>query len=137
MSLVLDASVTIAWLYPAESVTDATTIWRSVAMEGAWVPGLWKLEVANVLQLRRKRGQLKAEFVARSLADLETLPIEIDRETEARAWGETLELAGRHGLTVYDAAYLEIAVRRGLPLATLDGELRRAAGVEGVPVLGN
>jgi predicted nucleic acid-binding protein len=136
VSLILDASITIAWMYPEESTDGAIAIWKRVAAGGAWVPGLWKLEVANVLELRLRRGRMDAAFVAASLADLETLPIAIDKETDARAWGDTLELARRHRLTLYDAAYLELAVRLALPLASLDRELRATAAAEGVLVLG-
>jgi predicted nucleic acid-binding protein len=136
VSLVLDASITIAWMYPEESTAGAMAVWRRVAAGGAWVPGLWKLEVANVLELRLRRGRMDAAFVATTLADLESLPIEVDGETDVRAWSETLELARRHKLTLYDAAYLELALRRGMPLASLDRELRAAAEAEAVVVLG-
>ena len=135
MSLVLDASSTLDWFNRRPDTPGSSGLLDRVLQAGAWVPSLWKLEVANALHCSAVHGSRDADFVARSLADLETLPIAIDSQTEARAWNDTLELARRHKLTLYDAAYLELAVRRGLPLATLDGELRRAAEAERVAVL--
>jgi predicted nucleic acid-binding protein len=83
-----------------------------------------------------RRGQHPAEFRDGALADLALLPIQIDPETDRQAWGATARLAERHRLTLYDAAYLELALRRGLPLATLDKDLRAAASAEKVQLLG-
>lgn len=81
-------------------------------------------------------GKGSAAFRDATLNDLALLAIRTDPETETQAWGATVRLAGRHGLSVYDAAYLELAKRRGLPLATLDEPLREAARGEGVALLG-
>ena len=83
-----------------------------------------------------RRSRHDAAFRDATLADLALLPISLDPETDRQAWGATVRLAEQHKLTVYDAAYLELAQRRGVPLATLDKELRRAAGAEGVMLLG-
>jgi len=83
-----------------------------------------------------KRGLMTRERRDEALSDLQFLPISIDTETGEKAWKETLTLADRHQLTVYDATYLELALRRSLPLATLDRGLRKAAMVEGVVLLG-
>ena len=91
---------------------------------------MWWLEVANVLEMGVRRGRHDAAFRDATLADLALLPISTD------AWGPTLQLASRHGLTLYDAAYLEVAQRRALPLATLDVDLRAAGKAEGLPLLG-
>ena len=91
---------------------------------------------ANVLEMSRRRGRHDADFRDATLADLVQLPIQVDGETDNHAWAETLRLAERHKLTLYDAAYLELAQRRNLPLATLDRDLRRAAGAEKVRLLG-
>jgi predicted nucleic acid-binding protein len=136
MSLVLDSSVTIAWVYSDEATEPLDRVKLLVVEEGAWVPGLWKLEVANILQMGVRRKRNDAIFLVATLEDLSLLPIRIDGETEIQAWGRTLELADRHGLTVYDAAYLELALRRGLPLASLDKELRAAAAAESVRLFG-
>ena len=84
------------------------------------MPGLWRLEVANVLEMGVRRGRHNASFSEATLDDLALLPIQVDGETDRHAWGETLRLAERHQLTLYDAAYLELAMRRKAALATLD-----------------
>ena len=111
-------------------------VFDQLTAAGAWVPSLWRLEIANVLEMGVRRGRMDAAFRDATLADLELLPIQTDPDTEKHAWRLTLRLAERHRLTVYDAAYLELAMRRGLPLASLDRELRAAAAVEGVELLG-
>lgn len=136
MSLVVDSSVTLAWIYTDEVTAPIRQVFELVCNRGAWAPTLWRLEVANVLQMGVRRRRYDEVFLAATLADLALLPIRIDPETERQAWGPTLQLAGRHQLTLYDAAYLEVAIRRALPLATLDQELRSAARAEGVPLLG-
>jgi predicted nucleic acid-binding protein len=131
MSMVLDSSATLAWVYSDEITEPIRHVFNLVGESGAWVPGLWKLEVANVLEMGARRGRHDAAFRDSTLADLALLPISVDTETA------TLQLSERHRLTLYDAAYLELALRRGLPLASLDAELRRAAQAEGVVVLGS
>jgi len=136
MSLTLDSSATLAWVY-SDEVTDAIRdVFARVNERGAWVPAHWRLEVANILEMGIRRGRHDAAFRDATLADLALLPIRLDPETDRQAWGGTVRLAERHALTLYDAAYLELAQRRGLPLATLDKELRRAARAEGVMLLG-
>ena len=98
------------------------------------MPGLWKLEVASILEMGVRRGGHDAAFRNWTLADLALLPISVDAETDRQAWGATLQLSERHRLTLCDAAYLELALRRGLPLASLDAELCRAGQAEGVVV---
>lgn len=102
---------------------------------GAIAPVIWRLEVANGLAMIRRRGRMTEEDATRALSHLSLMPIEPDPETWSRAWSDTLALAEGHRLTVYDAAYLELALRRRLPLATLDKELREAAGACGVEVV--
>jgi predicted nucleic acid-binding protein len=136
MSLVLDSSATLAWIYSEETTDAIRHIFDLLTEHGAWVPGLWKLEVANILEMSVRRGRHDAAFRDATLADLALLPISLDPETDRQAWGATAQLAARHRLTLYDAAYLELAQRRGLALATLDRELRSAASNEGVILLG-
>jgi predicted nucleic acid-binding protein len=136
VSLVLDSSVALAWVYREERSEAISAVFEQVTEAGAWVPSLWRLEVANVLELGVRRGRIDAAFRDATLADFEFLPIQSDSETERHAWQSTLRLAERHRLTVYDAAYLELAMRRGLPLASLDRELRTAAGAENVALMG-
>lgn len=101
------------------------------------VPTLWRLEVLNGLQVAVRRGRINIAYRDASLTDLSSLVITIDPGTNHRAWSATLQLCDRFGLTPYDAAYLELAQRRRLPLATLDGELVRAAQAENVPLVGS
>ncbi len=136
MSLVLDSSVTLAWVYSEETSPAVNRVLQLVSSEGAWVPSLWRLEVANVLEMGVRRRRHGAAFRDNTLADLALLPIALDQDTAAHAWGGTLRLAERHRLTLYDAAYLELAKRRDLPLATLDTELRSAGKAEKVTLLG-
>jgi predicted nucleic acid-binding protein len=136
MSLVLDSSATLAWAYGDESTDAIGAVFHQLAAEGAWVPALWKLEVANVLEMGVRRRRHDAAFREDTLADLALLPIRIDPDTGLHAWNTTLRLAERHRLTFYDAAYLELSLRRSLPLATLDDELRTAAADERVVLLG-
>lgn len=137
MSIVLDSSATLAWVYADEIAEPIRHVFNLVSEYGAWVPGLWKLEVANILEMGVRRGRHDAAFRNSTLADLALLPISVDAKTDRQAWGTTVQLAERHRLTLYDAAYLELALQRRLPLASLDGELRGAAQSEGVAVLGS
>jgi predicted nucleic acid-binding protein len=136
MSLALDSSATIARLWEDENTPAIRRLFELVRDRGAWVPSLWKLEVANALEMDVRRGRHPAEFRDGAFADLALLPIHVDPETDLQAWGATADLAARHRLTIYDAAYLELAVRRKIPLATLDRELRAAAANERVELLG-
>lgn len=136
MTLVLDSSVTLAWVYSPETTEEVAGVFARVLESGAWVPALWRLEVANVLEMGVRRGRSDSAFRDAALADLAILPITVDPETDRQAWGATAKLAARHRLTLYDAAYLELARRRCLPLATLDSELRLAATAEDVTLLG-
>jgi predicted nucleic acid-binding protein len=135
MSLILDSSVALAWLYSDETTDAIRDVFDLVTEKGAWVPAIWRLEVANILEMGVRRGRSDAAFRDAALADLAHLPITLDPETHQQAWGATALLAARHRLTVYDAAYLELAQRRRLPLATLDQQLRMAATSEGVALL--
>lgn len=136
MTLVLDSSATLAWVL-AEEVTPAlVAVFDRVAATHALVPSLWRLEVANALTMGVRRGRIAVGERDATLSDLALLDIRTDNETEAQAWGGTLRFADRFGLSLYDAAYLELAQRRALPLATLDAALARAASASGVAVLG-
>jgi predicted nucleic acid-binding protein len=136
MRLVLDSSIALAWIYANESTDAILRLFDDVRIRGAWVPGLWRWEIANVLQLNAGRGRHSADFRDDALSSLALLPIQVDAEADRQAWSAALRLAERHRLTVYDASYLEIASRRKIPLATLDRELRAAANAERVQLLG-
>jgi predicted nucleic acid-binding protein len=136
LSFVLDSSVTLAWLFEEETTPAVRAVFDGLVRSGAWVPSLWRLEVANSLHMAVRRGRVTAAFRDESLDDLNLLPVSIDPETDRQAWGATLQIASASGLTLYDASYLELAIRRHLPLAALDNELRAAAKTSGVKVLG-
>jgi predicted nucleic acid-binding protein len=136
VSLVLDSSLTLAWVHCDETTKSVEEVFEKLSQAGAWVPSLWRLEVANVLEINTRRGRYPAGFRDHALSDLALFPIQVDAETDRHAWGATLCLAERHKLTLYDAAYLELALRRNLPLATLDEDLRRSAKAEKVRLLG-
>jgi len=136
LSLVLDSSATLAFFHADESAPAIQTLFDQVGREGAWVPGLWRLEVGNVLEMGVRRGRYDDAFRRATLADLDLLPIRTDIDTDRYAWGEIARLASRHRLSLYDASYLELARRLTLPLATLDNALRGAALNDGVRLIG-
>jgi predicted nucleic acid-binding protein len=135
LSLVLDASMTLAWLFVDEHEPDAEAILSRVASDGALVPSLWRLEVANAIRVAVRRGRFDQDYAERCFDRLDRLPIVVDGETDLHAWGRTRELSNEYGLTVYDAAYLELAIRRKLPLASCDTALVKAAKRTGAEVL--
>lgn len=136
MSLVLDSSMTVTWFFVDEQSAGTRRVLDAVARMGAAVPNLWRLEVANAMQMAVRRGRIDAAYRDTSLADLGRLAIAVDSETDGQAWSATLQLSDRFGLTLYGAAYLELARRRALPLATLDHALQDAADTLGIAVLG-
>ncbi|HSA79828.1 MAG TPA: type II toxin-antitoxin system VapC family toxin [Geminicoccaceae bacterium] len=133
---VLDASSVLAWCFEDEGGPEADALIERVAAEGAAVPGLWSLEIANGLVTGERCGRVKPAESAAFVAMIEELPIVADRATGARALHETLSLAREHRLSAYDAAYLELAMRLGLPLATGDRKLKAAAERAGVVLIG-
>jgi predicted nucleic acid-binding protein len=135
MTFVLDSSVTLAWVYQDELTPAAIRLSEKVSQTGAWVPMIWRLEVANSLQTSIRRRRIDAAFRDQALADLSALNIATDTETDRFAWTDTLHLADRLRLTPYDACYLELAQRRALPLATLDKDLRAAGRKLGIALL--
>ena len=127
MSLVLDVSMTIAWLFEDERTPAAHQVMQRIVGNGALVPSLWRLEIANVLRIAVRRGRCDEPYVDRSLDRLSRLAISTDAETDTHAWGRTRTLAREQGLPLYDAAYLELAIRSGHPLASCDANLVAAA----------
>jgi len=132
---VLDNSVTMPWCVEDEVTPWTDTILERLEQTMAVVPMLWFLEVANVLRSAERKERVTQEKSESFFATLRALPITMDNQTTDRAWNETMRLARLHKLTPYDASYLELALRLGLPLATLDKELRQAALDSGVPLL--
>ncbi|MGA2015663.1 MAG: type II toxin-antitoxin system VapC family toxin [Opitutaceae bacterium] len=124
---VLDCSATVPWVFESESTKETDALLNRLTAGGkAWVPALWHLEVANVLMGAQRKGWIDKAGIEKFLSALDVYDIEVDSETMALAWSKTLGIAESFGLSVYDASYLELALRRGLPLATLDRSLRAA-----------
>ena len=135
MSFVLDSSAAMAWIYPEERTDAVRDLIRQIPNGRVWVPLLWYVEVGNVLQTGLRRGRIDLAFRDRSLADLAVWNLQVDMQIVGRAWIDAVRLSDRHRLTLYDAVYMELALRRGLPLATLDKALRRAAETENITLL--
>lgn len=136
---VLDASVALSWVLLdetnayADQVLDRLDVVEELQVEvKALVPGLWPLEVANGLLVAERRGRMSQAQVERAILFLQALPIGVDEVTADQALDRTLNLARQQGLAVYDAAYLELALREGLPLATTDARLVGVAHTCGV-----
>ena len=132
MAFVLDCSVTMSWLFADESHEGAEALREALPDDPAVAPALWPVEVANVLLVATRRGRISASDWPVVAQHLESIAVEIDPSTLQAALAKALPLADRHGLTVYDAMYLELATRRGLPLATLDRQLAEASRNAGV-----
>lgn len=127
---VLDNSVAMRWLLASQKRADqlyAEKVLKTLTEAGALVPNLWHLEAANVLMAAESRGDLEAVDVERFIAQLENLPIHTDPLTAHQVFSRTLNLARAYKLSSYDASYLELAIREGLPMATLDKNLIKAA----------
>lgn len=131
---VLDCSVAVSWCFEDEADDATDALLERVRDDGAVVPSLWHLELGNVLLQAERRGRVNSADVATRLELLGDLPVVADDETSLRALRETLTLARAETLTTYDAAYLELAMRRGLPLATKDQTLREAARRVGIKI---
>lgn len=127
---VLDNSIAMRWLLTTRKKSDqsyAEKVLQSMVEAEAVVPNLWHLEAANVLVSAEKRGELEPGEVERFIVQLENLPVLVDPLTAQQAFNRTLSLSRAYNLSSYDSAYLELAIREGLPLASLDKNLRKAA----------
>jgi predicted nucleic acid-binding protein len=136
MSFVLDSSATLAWVYPDEMTPAIDRLSEQVSAQGAWVPTLWALEIGNNLLLAVRRGRIGIDQRTKFIDFLRALNISTDPDTPRHAWHNTVSLAERFRLTLYDACYLELAQRLHLPLASLDRDLRAAGNALGVELLG-
>ena len=137
MSTVIDSSITLSWYFEDEITDGSDAVLDRIGQEGAVVPSLWRFEGANgLLMMATRRGRIDVPYRDQVLARLSQLNIVADSDADAQVWSATMELAERHNLTVYDAAYLELGQRRRTELATLDGALIRAARSESVPLIG-
>jgi predicted nucleic acid-binding protein len=135
-SVVIDCSITMSWCFPDEAEPASLGVFDKLRTEAVLVPDLWFLEVTNVLSIAERRKRIPPEKSAAFILLLNTLNIEVDHESSSRAFEHILPLCRQHGLTSYDVAYLELALRRRLPLASLDTPLRAAAKKLGVKLLG-
>lgn len=131
--MVVDGSVTGAWCLRDEHNAAADSILAVVAERGGVVPALWPAEMANILVMAERRGRITPADAERSVELLRRLPLTIE-PADGETLGRTRALAREHGLTAYDAWYLELAIRLALPLATFDGALEAAAQGAGVPL---
>jgi predicted nucleic acid-binding protein len=136
MNFVLDASVALAWCFEDESLEPALAVLDALRDSEAVVAHHWTLETSNGLLTAERRGRVDGDGATRFSRLLLALPIAVDPVARGTALTETRRLARTHGLTSYDAAYLELALRLALPLATLDGKLQAAARTEGVRLFG-
>lgn len=135
-AFVCDASVAIAGVAEDAQAPECEALLERAVLEGAAAPAMWTLEVANILGLKLQRGKISTEGRRRVLASLRGADIAFDViGFDSPEFDRTMALADKHRLTLYDAAYLELALRLGCPLATLDGNLAAAARVERVAVL--
>lgn len=132
-AFVLDCSVIVAWYLEDEMNPYAEAIEDALAKDNAVVPSLWPLEVGNVLLVGERRKRTSELKVSQFISLLQSLLIHVEDQTTKRAWTDILNLARAHKLSTYDASYLELAMRRGLALATLNDRLKDAARAVGVP----
>ncbi len=134
-AFVVDCSVAVTWCFADEATPASDGLLDRLGEESAAAPAIWPLELGNVLVMAERRGRIDAAQIAEFVALVRDLPVDIDQETPQRALDEVLALARAEKLTTYDASYLELAMRLGVPLATQDKELRQAAENLGTPVL--
>ena len=135
-SFVIDASITLSWLLADEANTDSAAVQSALLKAGSvWVPAHWRLEVTNAIWMAERRKRLDAAGIAQAISLFSQLPVVIDAETDKHATSGTLALSRQYGISVYDSAYLELALRKGATLASLDDPLRAVAQKNGVMVV--
>jgi predicted nucleic acid-binding protein len=134
--LVIDASICAAWVFPDERTEQVEGVLARVVADGAIVPAIWSLEIANTLLVGERRGRLTSEQVRRGVELYAQLPLTVDVPSRQTDFGSVMPLAKLRGLTSYDASYLELALRTASELATLDERLRAAAVAAGVSIAG-
>jgi predicted nucleic acid-binding protein len=135
MSFVLDASIALAWCFHDEATPATTKLLEKLETTVAFVPALWSLEVGNVLVMAERRKRITYAGITQFLSMLANLNIHVDEEMAKNGFQEILPLAYSEKLTTYDAAYLELAMRRGEPLASKDTQLCKAAARLGVKII--
>lgn len=135
MAFVVDASVSSAWCFESQATPYADAVLDQLRATEAFAPAIWPFEVANVLLVGLRRGLIDVAKVSQLVGILPTLPIRVDQTSLEWAVGPILNLARAQGLSAYDAAYVELALRLGLPLATQDARMRQAAANLGISIL--
>lgn len=133
MSIVVDCSIVTNWIMPDESSPFADDILERVALDGAIVPPLFRTEIGNVLLVAVRRKRITADIRRMAFDRIGKLPVKEDASGAAHIWTHCMDIADRHGLSLYDATYLELAIRLRKPLATLDGRLAEAARLANTP----
>lgn len=134
MNFIIDASAALAWCFADEKTKESELLLEKLISEAVIVPSIWSLEIGNILIGALKKGRITYAGVMQFLTLLKKLDIRVDEETNTRAFHEILTLAHSQDLTTYDASYLELAMRLGLPLATKDKELKVVAEKLGVVI---
>jgi predicted nucleic acid-binding protein len=132
---VVDNSVVMTWCFQDEANSYADAILNKLAKATAVVPPIWPLEVTNVLLVAERKGRLHEADSLRFLSLLSQLPIDVDRSWPERLMKDILSMGRAHNLSSYDASYIELAMRQGLPIATLDRNLLEAASQIDLPIL--
>lgn len=132
---VVDASVALAWCFADESYESADRALDRLERDEALAPAIWPLEMANGLRTAERRGRLDLADLAHVRELLLSLPVQIEGVPLGAALGEVIDVARQLDLTAYDAAYLALAARRGIALATVDERLRQACQMAGVEVV--
>jgi len=135
-AFVVDCSIAMAWLFHDEATPKTAALLNRLSTETALVPAWWYIEITNVLAMAERKGRITPAQSDAFIADLSKLGIEKDEEAPDRAFTHLLTLCRRHRLTSYDAIYLDLAIRRRLPLATLDDDLRKTAEKLSIGLLG-
>jgi predicted nucleic acid-binding protein len=133
---VVDASVALSWCFLDEATPTTKKLLETAATAQIAVPAWWYLEITNALYFAERKGRIEPTKIAEFIALLESFSIDVDNDGPLRAFSHLLPLCRKHQLTSYDAAYLDVALRLDLPLATLDEPLRQAAKSHGVKLLG-
>jgi predicted nucleic acid-binding protein len=131
---VLDCSVALAWYFPDENDTYANSVLDGLEVDRAVTPTVWTLEFLNAFLVAERRGRISAHHTAQCLAEVSVLPVEQVLWEPDGTSGRVMDLGRRLNLSAYDACYLELAMRLGLPIATLDERLKSAAAQAGVDI---
>lgn len=134
--IVVDASLALSWCFPDEKTPYSESVLTLLETDTeAVVPSLWFLEIVNALVVAERRKRITHEQAQEFLNDLDSLGVTVEPTDSSLVFNDVYELTRQHTLTAYDAAYLELAIRKGLPLASLDEPLKKAALASGVKLI--